>query len=97
MSSEELKNGYDWSYQEFYKWSSILQTSINHESHKPKLKHLFYSSGWKKFEPVWNFAINTGMLGQMRPLLEAVLSKVTSENKSYNGKPAQSKPELLAS
>ncbi|TBN05605.1 B12-binding domain-containing radical SAM protein [Hyunsoonleella flava] len=76
LSAEELKNGYDWAYKEFYKWSNIFEASFNHESHKHKLKHLLYSGGWKKFEPLWNFIIKTKNLNNMLPLLESILSKV---------------------
>ena len=72
----ELKEGYHWAYREFYKWSNIFKASFNHDSHKHKLKHLLYSGGWKKFEPLWNFVIKSRNLNQMLPLLESLLSKV---------------------
>jgi radical SAM superfamily enzyme YgiQ (UPF0313 family) len=76
LTASELKNGYNWAYNEFYSWSNIIKASLNHESHKHKLKHLLYAGGWKKFEPVWNFLIKTKNLNNMLPLLESVLSKV---------------------
>ena len=76
LSAEELETGYHWAYKEFYTWSNIFNASFKHESHKHKLKHLFYTGGWKKFEPVWNFIIKTGQLNNMLPLLETLLSKV---------------------
>lgn len=76
LTADELKNGYDWAYKEFYSWSNILKASLNHDSHKHKLKHFFYSGGWKKFEPVWNFMIKTKNLNGMLPLLESILAKV---------------------
>lgn len=76
LSAKELKQGYHWAYKEFYKWSNIFEASFNHESHKHKLKHLLYSGGWKKFEPLWNFLIKTKNLNNMLPLLESILSKV---------------------
>jgi radical SAM superfamily enzyme YgiQ (UPF0313 family) len=76
LSAEELKAGYDWSYKEFYSWPNILQASLNHDSNKHKLKHLFYTGGWKKFEPVWNFLIKTNKLNEILPVLEAILTKV---------------------
>ncbi|WP_203258988.1 B12-binding domain-containing radical SAM protein [Hyunsoonleella ulvae] len=76
LSAKELKQGYNWAYKEFYKWSNIFEASFNHESHKHKLKHLLYSGGWKKFEPLWNFLIKTKNLNNMLPLLESILSKV---------------------
>lgn len=76
LSPGELKDGYHWAYKEFYRWSNIFKASWNHESSKHKLKHLLYSGGWKKFEPLWNFVIKTRQLNQMLPLLESILSKV---------------------
>ncbi len=53
---------------------------MNHESHKHILKHLGYTAGWKKFEPVWNFLIKTKNLNNMLPILESILSKVKYNN-----------------
>jgi radical SAM superfamily enzyme YgiQ (UPF0313 family) len=79
LTADELKNGYDWAYKEFYSWSNILKASFNHNSHKHKFKHFFYSGGWKKFEPVWNFMIKTKNLNGMLPLLESILAKVNPQ------------------
>jgi radical SAM superfamily enzyme YgiQ (UPF0313 family) len=76
LTAGELKNGYDWAYKEFYSWSNIFKSSFNHESHIHKLKHFFYTGGWKKFEPVWNFLIKTKNLNNMLPILESILTKV---------------------
>jgi hypothetical protein len=76
LSAEELKRGYDWAYEAFYEWGSIIRAASAHESVKHRLKHLAYSAGWKKFERAWNFVIRVKQLSQMRPLLEAVLSPV---------------------
>jgi len=76
LSAEELETGYHWAYKEFYTWSNTFKASFKHESHKHKLKHLFYTGGWKKFEPFWNFIIKSGHLKDMLPLLESLLSKV---------------------
>ena len=79
LSSKELKDGYDWAYKEFYNWSNIYKSSMNHDVLKHKLKHLFYTSGWKKFEPMWNFIVKTKALNQMLPLLELLLSEVKNK------------------
>tara|TARA_B100002051_G_C16425488_1_gene481522 strand:- start:142 stop:672 length:531 start_codon:yes stop_codon:yes gene_type:complete len=76
LSAEQLKRGYDWAYQAFYSWPSILKASLQHDAHKHKLKHFAYAGGWKKFEPLWNFMIKSEQLNKMRPLLEGILSKV---------------------
>ncbi len=76
MSPAELKRGYDWAYESFYYWSSILKAASAHKSAKHSLKHFFYSAGWKKFELAWDLVIRIKQLSQMRPLLEAVLAPV---------------------
>ncbi|MBK7225082.1 MAG: B12-binding domain-containing radical SAM protein [Saprospiraceae bacterium] len=81
LTSDELKNGYNWAYKEFYSWPNILKASLNQDSHKHKPKHFLYSGGWKKFEPVWNFMIKTKNLNGMLPLLESILSKVKTQDK----------------
>ena len=77
LSPQELKDGYDWAYKEFYSWANIYKSSINHDSYKHIAKHFLYTSGWKKFEPIWNFMIKTKNLNNMLPMLESVLSKIT--------------------
>ena len=76
MPPEELKRGYDCAYESFYRWSAIFKASSAHASMKHRLKHFFYSAGWKKFEPAWDLVIRIKQLSQMRPILEAVLAPV---------------------
>jgi len=78
LSPEELKRGYDWSYEAFYRWGSIFEAASAHGSVKHRLKHFFYSAGWKKFERAWDIVIRIKQLSQMRPLLEAVLAPVAA-------------------
>jgi len=82
LTASQLKQGYDWAYKEFYKWTNIIKSSTRHDHIKHMLKHFFYTGGWKKFEPVWNFLIKTRNLNNMLPLLEAILSKVKNINSS---------------
>jgi radical SAM superfamily enzyme YgiQ (UPF0313 family) len=77
LSPETLKRGYDWAYQEFYRWGSIARASLHHGALKHQAKHFFYASGWKKFEPVWDLLIRARQLSRVTPLLEVVLSRVT--------------------
>ena len=74
LSPGDLQRGYDWSYESFYRWSSIFEAASAHASLKSSLKHVFYSAGWKKFERAWDLVIRIRQLSQMRPLLEAVLA-----------------------
>jgi radical SAM superfamily enzyme YgiQ (UPF0313 family) len=78
LHPERLKHGYDWAYEEFYRWSSIARASWAHGSLKHQAKHFAYAAGWKKFEGAWNLVIRARQLGLMTPMLEAVLSRVTS-------------------
>jgi radical SAM superfamily enzyme YgiQ (UPF0313 family) len=92
ISSPDLEKGYRWAYEEFYRWSNILKSSAQHDSLKHSLKHFFYTSGWKKFEAVWNFLIKTKNLNNMLPVLESILSKVRSESVSKENPSEQSLP-----
>ncbi len=39
------------------------------------LRHLAYSAGWKKFEPLWDVVIRARRAGTMLPVLETILSE----------------------
>jgi radical SAM superfamily enzyme YgiQ (UPF0313 family) len=92
LSAEALERGYHWAYREFYRWSSIARASYAHGSLKHQAKHFFYAAGWKKFEAAWNVVIRTRQLGLMTPLLEAVLSNVTTSDSDFDGvEPAYSR------
>jgi radical SAM superfamily enzyme YgiQ (UPF0313 family) len=78
LRPEALKAGYDWAYREFYRWGAIARAALHHGTVKHQAKHFFYAAGWKKFEPLWDWMIRARQLNHMTPLLEAVLSRVTS-------------------
>ncbi|MDF9828294.1 radical SAM superfamily enzyme YgiQ (UPF0313 family) [Ereboglobus sp. PH5-10] len=80
LTAEQLKQGYDKAYRDFYSWRNIFKSSLGHDLHRHKLKHLFYTGGWKKFEVFWNLIIKTKNLNHMLPLLETILSKVKNNN-----------------
>jgi len=82
LQPETLKNGYDWAYHEFYRWTAIGRAALSHGSIKHQAKHFFYAAGWKKFERLWGLVIRAKQLECMTPVLEAVLSKVTAEDKT---------------
>lgn len=84
ISSDELEQGYHWAYKEFYTWSNIAKASTGHDSIKHMLKHLLYSGGWKKFEPLWNFIIKTRNLNNMLPILESILAKIDHNKKEIS-------------
>lgn len=77
LTKTELENGYWWAYDEFYRWKNIFKSSFSHDLLIHKLKHLFYTGGWKKFEAIWNVIIKLNGLNNMLPMLEALLCKVS--------------------
>jgi radical SAM superfamily enzyme YgiQ (UPF0313 family) len=82
LKPETLKEGYDWAYQEFYRWNSIARASLQHGTLKHQAKHFFYAAGWKKFEPLWDMIIRARQLTRVTPLLEGVLSRVTGSKQA---------------
>ena len=95
LHPERLKQGYDWAYREFYRWSSIAEASWSHGTLKHQAKHFFYAAGWKKFEAAWNLVIRARQLGLMTPLLEAVLSKVTRKGDERSSDRAAASPAIM--
>jgi radical SAM superfamily enzyme YgiQ (UPF0313 family) len=94
LDPETLKTGYDWAYREFYRWRSIARGSLHHGTLKHQAKHFFYASGWKKFEPVWDLLIRARQLNWMTPLLEGVLSRVSSAKTPRMGAEAVDVPPI---
>ncbi len=95
LTAGQLKAGYDRAYQEFYSWANIAKASRAHESLKHQLKHFAYAGGWKKFEPLWNFIIKSRNLHSMRPLLEAILSRVSGQKTASPGATTAPEPLVL--
>jgi radical SAM superfamily enzyme YgiQ (UPF0313 family) len=88
LTPAALKEGYDWAYREFYRWSSIARGALAHGSIKHQAKHFFYAAGWKKFERLWGLVIRARQLRAMTPVLEGVLSKVTASPPALKDRPA---------
>jgi len=76
LTLQELEEGYHRAYKEFYSWPNILRASLSHPELVHKLKHLFYTGGWKKFESFWTLMVNAGGLKYMLPFLEMLLCEV---------------------
>ena len=78
MTATELEAGYSRAYRRFYSWSSIARSAWTGQDAREKVRHLAYTSGWKKLEPLWDLAIRTGQVHRFLPLLEAVLERFGS-------------------
>jgi radical SAM superfamily enzyme YgiQ (UPF0313 family) len=75
MTPEELESGYWRAYRDFYKWGSILRGASTKPGLSGRLRHVAYSGGWKKFEPLWDLVIRSKRVTRMMPVLEATLSE----------------------
>ena len=102
LSPEQLEAGYWWAYQEFYLWKNILRSSRAHTAFSDQVRHLAYSGGWKKFEPLWDWVIRAQRVTRMLPVLESVLAgfgKYLEKaslpfNKDANGQSVQSQKAI---
>jgi radical SAM superfamily enzyme YgiQ (UPF0313 family) len=74
MSTDALEAGYWRAYREFYRWSSILRGASRKPGLVGRVRHIAYTGGWKKLEPLWDLIIRGRHLCRMLPALEAVLS-----------------------
>jgi radical SAM superfamily enzyme YgiQ (UPF0313 family) len=74
MSPEALEAGYWRAYRDFYRWGSIFRSAWVQEGWVERLRHMAYVSGWKKFEPFWDWVIRAKRVGDLLPLLETILS-----------------------
>jgi radical SAM superfamily enzyme YgiQ (UPF0313 family) len=73
MTPEQLEAGYWQAYRQFYSWGSIFQAAATQDSLSGVLRHLAYTGGWKKAEPLWDWVIRMGWLPHFLPILESVL------------------------
>jgi radical SAM superfamily enzyme YgiQ (UPF0313 family) len=74
MTADTLEGGYWRAYHDFYRWGSILRGARTKEDWGGRLRHLAYAGGWKKFEPLWDWAIRARRVSHMLPLLESILA-----------------------
>jgi radical SAM superfamily enzyme YgiQ (UPF0313 family) len=74
MSPETLEAGYWRAYRDFYRWGSIYKSAFAQEGWIERVRHLAYTGGWKKFEPLWDWVIRAKRVSNFLPLLENVLS-----------------------
>jgi radical SAM superfamily enzyme YgiQ (UPF0313 family) len=74
MSAEQLDAGYWRAYRDFYRWGSILTSASAKRTLSGRLRHLAYTGGWKKCEPLWDLVIRAKRVCRFAPALEAVLA-----------------------
>ena len=81
MSAETLETGYWRAYRDFYQWGSIFKGALAKDQWSQRLRHLAYSGGWKKFEPLWDWVIRAKRVGNLIPLLERILRSSSSSQR----------------
>ncbi len=77
LTTGALEEGYRRAYRQFYSWRSIARASWAHEAIPHRLRHAAYTIGWKKAEPIWDWAIRSGKLPAFKNALEGVLGHRT--------------------
>jgi radical SAM superfamily enzyme YgiQ (UPF0313 family) len=75
MTAARLEAGYWSAYRDFYRWSSIWRAAHSHGDLREHVRHLAYTTGWKKLEPMWDHVIRSGRVQRFLPLLEAILDR----------------------
>ena len=78
MTARHLEDGYRRAYRDFYSWRSIARAAWTGPDAREKARHLAYTAGWKKLEPLWDVAIRSGQVHRFLPLLEAILERFGS-------------------
>jgi radical SAM superfamily enzyme YgiQ (UPF0313 family) len=75
MDAVELEAGYRQAYRDFYSWKGIFRSAQAQakEDVVGMVRHLAYTGGWKKCDPVWSMLIKAGQLNPMNKIFEAVL------------------------
>ena len=75
MSPAQLEEGYRWSYEQFYRYGSILRRSVGLPN---PLKRFLYNVGWKKMDSVWDFILAHNLIDRVLPAFEYALARDTS-------------------
>src|SRR6266566_4548552 len=90
LTAQELEAGYWRAYREFYRWGSIWRGASSKPGLRPRLRHLAYAGGWKKFEPLWDLLIRSKQVLHALPVLETILT-------GFGSRPATVRPTGLHS
>ncbi len=84
MTPQQLEDGYWRAYKDFYRWPAILRGAWSKPELLPRLRHLAYATGWKKFEFLWNLIIRAKQVTRMLPLLETILDEFGRDEPRVN-------------
>jgi len=90
LSSSTLETGYWGAYRDFYRWGSIFKSAGVQNNLFNRLRHIAYTGGWKKLEPLWDWVIRTKRVTNLLPVLETVLTGDNSRPGTNNIKETRS-------
>jgi hypothetical protein len=96
MTAGELEAGYQAAYRDFYSWRNIARASLVHGDAREHVRHLAYTTGWKKLEPMWDRVIRSGQVHRFLPLLETILDRFGSGGGAMPGRLRVQSPRLPA-
>ncbi len=82
LSPAALEAGYWRAYRDFYGWANIARGAWTKPALGGRLRHVAYAAGWKKLEPLWDWAIRARRVAGMRPVLERVLDARAAERQA---------------
>lgn len=74
MTAAVLEQGYWRGYHDFYRWGTVMRGASSKAGVSGKLRHLAYTGGWKKSEPMWDLVIRAKQVSNFPPMLEAILA-----------------------
>jgi radical SAM superfamily enzyme YgiQ (UPF0313 family) len=74
MTATALERGYQRSNRQFASWSSIWRSAATKDNLRDRLRHLIFSSGLRRWKPLWSWVIHHGQMTRMIPLLEWLMS-----------------------
>ena len=74
LSPEALEEGYWRAYKNFYRWGNILRGASTKPTLRDGARHVAYSGGWKRLEPMWDWVIRAKRVSHLLPVLENVLA-----------------------
>jgi radical SAM superfamily enzyme YgiQ (UPF0313 family) len=86
MTAGALEAGYWRAYREFYGWSAIFRAVRTKPTIAGQLRHLTYTGGWKKLEPLWDWVIRAKRVASFLPVLETVLEGGGQRPKAHGHK-----------
>ena len=86
MTAARLEAGYRDAYRQFYSWRNVGRAAWTGQDAREKARHLAYTVGWKKLEPMWDLAIRSGHVHTFLPLLEAILDRFGSGGGAMPGR-----------